>query len=98
MQYQSSTQRDKVRDFFIKYQDRILYATDIPQDAKADAAQLRESIHRQWLSDWKYLCTDSTMTVRDFERPFQGLKLPRETVDRIYRLNAERTFPKAWKM
>ena len=29
IQYQSNQDREKVRDFFIKYQDRLMYGTDI---------------------------------------------------------------------
>ncbi len=100
LQYQSSRDREKVRQFLIKYQDRILYATDIPQDADVDsnAADFKKSVHGQWINDWKYLCTDSTMISPDFEQSFTGLKLPKEVVDKIYRLNAEKTFPTAWKV
>jgi predicted TIM-barrel fold metal-dependent hydrolase len=97
VQYQSTEDREKVRQFFITYQDRIIYATDIAAGPGGDAAELKKALHAQWLSDWKYLCTDSTMTVRDLEKPFQGLRLPRDVVDKVMRLNAEKTFIGAWK-
>lgn len=97
LQYQSTRDREKVRQFFVNYQDRIIYATDIIQEPGADAAPLKQSIRAVWLNDWKYLCTDSTMTVRDLDQPFQGLQLPREVVDKVYRLNAERVFEKGWR-
>lgn len=97
LQYQSTRDREKVRQFFVNCQDRIVYATDIIQEPGANAASLKQAIRAVWLNDWKYLCTDSMMTVRDLDTPFQGLQLPREVVDKVYRLNAERVFTKAWK-
>ena len=98
VQYQSSRDREKVRQFFIKYQDRILYATDITQEPDANPEEFRNEVHNKWVTDWKYMNTDSTMQVPELDEPFQGLKLPRKVIDKVYRLNAEKTFPKAWKV
>lgn len=97
VQYQSSRDREKVRSFLIKYQDRILYATDMTQAPEAKPEEFKKEIHAKWLADWKYLNTDSTMTVPELDQPFQGLALPKNVVEKIYRLNAEKTFPTAWK-
>ena len=40
------------------------------------------------MDDWKYFVTDETMTVDEVEGEFQGLKLPRDVVDKVYRKNA----------
>lgn len=92
LQYQSKSNREKVRSFLIKYQDRIIYATDggistssIPENAKRD-------MHETWMEDWKYFVTDETMTVDEVDDEFQGLKLPREVVDKLYRNNAVKWF------
>lgn len=97
LQYQTKVDREKVEKFFMKYQDRILYGTDITYDPGGDKEAFKREIHRTWLNDWKYLATDSTMNVSDFEGNFKGLKLPVNVIDKVYRLNAERTFRKAWK-
>ena len=97
VQYQSSQDREKVRQFFIKYQDRLLYATDITQEVEGDMNEFKQGVHEGWLSDWKYFVTDSTMTVSDLDNPFQGLALPKIVSDKFYRLNSEKLLPGAWK-
>lgn len=96
-QYQSQRDREKVRDFFIKYQDRILYATDFGEDYTTVPAELEEYMMEVWLNDWKYFNTDEMVTVPQLDTPVQGLALPKEVVDKLYRLNAERIFPNEWK-
>ena len=97
VQYQSQRDREKVRQFFVKYQDRILYATDETQEPDADPQEFRNGIHRKWLQDWKYMNTDSTMQVPQLDGEFQGLKLPKDVVTKIYFINAEKAFPTAWR-
>lgn len=97
VQYQSARDREKVRRFFIKYQVRILYATDLTQQPDADPAEFKAEALQKWRADWKYLNTAQTIKVPELDAPFQGLALPKNVVEKIYRLNAERTFPNAWK-
>ena len=98
VQLQASGGRDKVRRFFIEFQDRILYATDIacrgPQEDSACAAQA----HEEWLDDWRFLTSADAMHSTEFATPFRGLSLPRDVVDKIYHGNARRLFPTAWKV
>ena len=96
-QYQSQRDREKVRDFFIKYQDRILYATDFGEGPNTVPAELEKYMMEVWLNDWKYFNTDEMVTVPQLETPVQGLALPKKVIDKLYRLNAERIFPDAWK-
>jgi hypothetical protein len=86
--YQTRENREKVRDFFIKYQDRLLYATDMGDAGKGG----EENMHETWLRDWQYFTTDDTMESNLIEGNFQGLRLPREVVDKIYRKNAQEWF------
>jgi predicted TIM-barrel fold metal-dependent hydrolase len=90
----------KVRDFFIKYQDRIIYGTDMGdyEGSEADPVKLKEIIHAQWKSDWKFLTTNETMASEKVNGEFKGLKLPREVVEKIYYINAEKVFPELKKM
>ncbi len=96
IQYQSSQDREKVRRFFIKYQDRILYATDMTQTPEADQIVFKSEIHEKWVTDWKYFNTDSTITVPELDEPFKGLNLPRKVIDKLYRINAVKIFSNAW--
>jgi len=84
--YQTVEDREKVRNFFIKYQDRILYGTDmIERDGDKEAFYKR--MHETWLRDWEYLVTDNSMTSNLINGEFQGLKLPKEVVNKIYAEN-----------
>jgi len=96
LEYQSASNRQKVRRFLIRYQDRILYGSDTaygPQEA--DAAELA-ALHTDWLQDWRFLVSSERMHSDDFDAGFRGLHLPRTVVDKIYRRNAERLFASAW--
>ena len=81
--------RQKTRDFFIKYQDRLLYATDTSINSTKTPDELQNRIHRGWKEDWKFYVTDETINLRGFGE-FKGLKLPREVIDKIYFKNADR--------
>jgi predicted TIM-barrel fold metal-dependent hydrolase len=96
LEYQAARNRDKVRDFLIRYQDRILYGTDIAHGpGSTDEAVAREA-HEAWLADWRFLNTDQTLHSEDFDAPFRGLALPRGVVDKITHANARALFPGAW--
>ncbi len=97
VQYQTVSNRRAVRDFFIAYQDRVLYGTDMIQRPGIDGARFSAELHDQWTRDWKFLCTDSSLAVPDFDEPIKGLQLPRQVIDKIYRLNARRVFRNAWR-
>ena len=92
LQFQSHRDRDKVRDFFIRYQDRILYGSDLTFDPKTNPEEFRREAHTVWLNDWNYLTTRETRHVDDIDADVIGLQLPRAVIDKIYWSNARRTF------
>jgi len=92
VQYQSVRDRDRVRDFFIRYQDRLLYGTDLTQDPASDPAEFRAQAASVWRSDWRYLATGERQHIDTINADVPGLALPREVVDRIYYRNAARVF------
>jgi hypothetical protein len=92
LQFQSQKDREKVRDFFIKYQDRLIYGTDGGMGPNDDADGTRTYTHEKWMEDWRYFVTDEMMTVSEVNGEFQGLKLPKEVVDKIYYANAMKWF------
>jgi predicted TIM-barrel fold metal-dependent hydrolase len=92
VQYQSVRDREKVRNFFIRYQDRVLYGTDLTFAADADPAEFRREAHRVWSSDWRYLATGESQRVDMIDADVPGLALPRAVVDKIYYANAVRVF------
>ena len=97
LQYQAKTNWSAVRDFCIKYQDRLLYATDLEASDRGDPAAIRTHAHDTWLNDWKFFTTDEMMQTSNVDGQFKGLKLPREVIDKIYRKNALAWFPDAFK-
>lgn len=99
-QYQTLTDWKKVHDFFIQYQDRLLYATDMRSTAMdlenngiADPSGIGKHAHEVWLRHWRFFTTDEKMRVPKVDGAFKGLKLPREVIDKIYYKNAEKWFP-----
>lgn len=92
VQYQSKLDHNKVRNFFIKYQDRILYATDLTQSPEGPAAEFKQQAHTKWLEDWQYLNTEQELVVPEVDGPVKGLALPKEVADKIYALNALKFF------
>lgn len=94
LQYQSLTDRDRVRNFLIKYQDRIMYATDGGIEGRdSNYFGITSGLRHGWINDWIYLATDSTIVVPDLDhKGVKGLQLPREVIDKIYSKNAEQLF------
>lgn len=101
LQNQSVRDRARVRDFIIKYQDRLLYGTDLtfsPPDPKARAqnppstGDFVAEADAMWRSDWRYLATPLRQHVDAIDADVQGLALPRGVIDKIYHDNAYRVF------
>ena len=93
LQYQSIANYEKVREFMIKYQDRILYGTDITvNESENNPGDKAAMILDRWVSNWIYLATDSTISVKNIKGDIRGLWLPRNVIDKIYNNNAEQYF------
>lgn len=95
LQYQSLTDRERIRNFMIKYQDRLIYGSDLYISLNDNAEELKKRTHERWMSEWKYLTSDESMTVAQVNGSFTGLQLPKEIVDKIYFKNAVKWFK--WK-
>jgi predicted TIM-barrel fold metal-dependent hydrolase len=82
--------REKVRAFLIKYQDRVLYGTDLGYRPKGDSDSL-EDWKATYLRDWKFFATDEAV---EFEgRKFEGLQLPENVLRKLYHENAAHWIP-----
>lgn len=87
----------KVRRFFIDYQERILFGTDVvlgqkpstlsPAERTAALADLRQT----YQTHFAYFESDGLVTVRG--RQVQGLGLPPEVLQKIYYDNARAWYP-----
>ena len=92
LQYQSKIDREKVRHFIIKYQDRLIYGTDFSVDSTTTGESATSHWHNTWLNDWKYFATNGTITVPEIDGEFTGLELSKDIVDKIFHDNAVRGF------
>ena len=92
VQHQSVRNRDRVRSFFIKYQDRILYGSDLTHNPGMSEADFKAAAHRRWTSDWRYLATHEPQRNDDIDATVPGLALPRSVIDKIFYHNARRAF------
>jgi hypothetical protein len=97
LQYQSQRDPDKVRRFFYRYQDRLLYGTDLTQEPGAKASDFMREAKSVWLSHWRYFNTGDAQTVPELDKPVRGLALPREIIDKLYAANVRRVYPQAWR-
>lgn len=93
LQFQAQKDHQKVYDFFVRYQDRLLYSTDIVIDSSMDSSAVLKYAHDTWTEHWKFFTSDEEMTASEVEGPFRGLHLPATVIDKLYRENAEKWFP-----
>ncbi|MBN9385851.1 MAG: glycoside hydrolase family 88 protein [Chitinophagaceae bacterium] len=100
LQYQALTQWQKVHDFFIKYQDRLIYGTDMRNEAMDVVNEhitgyegLKKHAHEVWLRHWRFFTTGGAMSVPKVQGVFNGMRLPRQVVDKIYFNNALKWYP-----
>ena len=92
LMYNISRRRDDWRDFFIKFQDRIIFGTDI-----ATWQTLQQALDRIWLirnfleSDEEFYTPETAdMLLTRYVEPFVGLKLPEGALRKIYCENFKR--------
>jgi predicted TIM-barrel fold metal-dependent hydrolase len=98
----------ELHDFFVRYQDRILFATDlgygrdmlgrlrIALGSSGEEPPTEVEIQRFWASTYRYFETSE----RGFPNPtpiqgrwaISGVGLPRDVLEKIYHANAERLF------
>ena len=83
--------REKVRSFLIRYQDRILYGTDLVTNDWDDAAAAVKHWESEYARDWKYLATEETVDYAG--RKTKGLALPEDVLRKVYRENALKWVP-----
>lgn len=92
LQYQSLTDWQRVRNFIIQYQDRIMYGTDLHITDDEDPAQVKSNAHLTWSRDWQYLVTQDSMENNLVNGKFKGLGLPQTVVDKVYYRNANKWY------
>jgi predicted TIM-barrel fold metal-dependent hydrolase len=83
--------REKVRAFLIKYQDRVLYGTDIEIQPDSNVEVSLNYLKSTYARDWKYFATDQVFEFKG--KKIQGLGLPPSVLRKLYHDNALRWFP-----
>jgi predicted TIM-barrel fold metal-dependent hydrolase len=84
--------RDQVRAFIVKYQDRILYGTDLGSyPGRVDQAAAARQWESRYAQDWRYFATDEKF--ESAGHAVEGLALPRAVLKKIYHDNAVRWIP-----
>ena len=82
---------EKVRAFLTRYQDRVVYGTDLDLMAWSDTSTTLRHWQEEYLRDWKYFATDSWV---DYDgKKYRGLKLPAPVLRKLYRENAAHWVP-----
>lgn len=95
----TKTTLSQMRDFFIKFQDRILFGSDLVVGDRFnfDHYASRYWVHQtQWETPYR---GESPIEDPDATQPPQlvGLDLPPEVLVKLYRTNALRWLPRAWE-
>lgn len=88
LQLHTLNDREKTHNFFIKYQDRLVYGTDKAINSSTDPAGLSKTIHDSWVRDWIFFVTDDAISLPGYGN-LKGLKLPTDVIDKIYYKNAK---------
>ena len=83
--------REKVRDFMIKYQDRVLYGTDSELYPEGNVEQATKYWQKTYAQDWKYFATAEVISYRGHN--VRGLALPPSVLRKLYHDNAVKWFP-----
>ena len=83
--------RAKVRAFLIKYQDRLLYATDLVVMPEAKTEETLEEFRSTYARDWKFFSTDESVEYMGYS--YQGLALPMPVLRKLFHDNAVHWFP-----
>jgi len=78
----------KVRDFFLRYQNRVMWGTDFGEGSTS-----RAGLETAFDQQWRYYARGDTVTLgsaRGWHRTVQGLDLPLTVLDKFAHRNAER--------
>jgi predicted TIM-barrel fold metal-dependent hydrolase len=91
MEYLMIQPREKVRNFLIKYQDRVVYGTDLEFLNDESTADALKEWQETYARDWKFLATDQMLPYKGHQ--IEGLNLPEPVVRRIFHDNAVHWIP-----
>ena len=88
VQHQAVTNWQKVYDFFIKYQDRIIYGSDVIDDNSLTDQELVSLMDKRYQGHWQFFTSNGEMNAPKVTGSFKGLGLPDKVVEKVYYRNA----------
>jgi predicted TIM-barrel fold metal-dependent hydrolase len=89
MPYFEMQPREVMIAFLTKYQDRLIYGTDIDYAGGAD--EKIRGLEAVYANDWRYFATSDTIEYKG--KAVKGLSLPEPVLRKIYHENAAKWFP-----
>ena len=89
MPYFEMYPRDTMIAFITKYQDRLIYGTDI--GLAPGSTETITHLESVYANDWRYFATADALSYKD--KPVKGLALPDAILRKIYHDNAVKWFP-----
>ena len=99
LQLHATQDKTKVQSFLTKYQDRILYGSDIGiRETNPDRKEAQhKGLQETWLWQWKFIATGEIVSSNQFTlesapKEMEGLRLPQTIVDKIFYGNTKRIF------
>jgi len=92
LQHQAVSDWQKVSDFFVQYQDRIIYGTDCVDDGSLTDEELLNYMDDRYRMHWKFFTEDEVMSAPKVTGRFKGMGLPFEVLKKIYCENAIKTY------
>jgi predicted TIM-barrel fold metal-dependent hydrolase len=90
VRYLMAGDREMVKQFVLKYQDRLLYATDFTL-GNGDEERAVNSLQGTHDREWNFFAGSDAVPFRDRQAP--GLELPESVLRKIFRENAVRCLP-----
>lgn len=92
LQHQAMTEWQKIYNFLIDYQDRIIYGTDCVEDNGLTDKELVNHMAARYRMHWKFFTEKEIMSVPKVTGDFRGMGLPFKVIEKIYYKNAIKTY------
>ena len=99
LQLHTYNNRMKLQSFMTKYQDRILYGSDVGITGANPnrREEQQKGIQETWSTHWKFLATaeivpSNQFTLESAPKEMEGLRLSRTVVDKVFYGNTKRIF------
>ncbi len=92
LQHQAVTDWQKIYNFLIQYQDRIIYGTDCVDDNSLTDEELLGHMDNRYRMHWKFFTSTELMSAPKVRGRFISMGLPFGVVEKIYGKNAMRTY------